>query len=485
MPDASRIEPALKKAELVMVSDAYHPTDTTQYAHILFPAAGWAEKEGTVTNSERCITHLQQALPAAGLSKPDWKIAAEFGKALAQQLEKNWHDAFDFPNSESVFNEHRGLTQGQDIDITGLSYDILDTQGPQQWPYPKGSAPNITKRLYEEGLFHTPNQKACFIDVHYRPVAEPTDAAYPLSLTTGRIRDQWHTMTKSGHVPKLMQHSAIPLLQMHPKDAQARDLNEGDLVSVTSRRGEVIVPLKLSEDIRPELVFLPMHWGEMTARKGRANNLIQSAIDPISKEPEFKHAAVQVTRFQAAWQGLMLMAGSHVQLGREMILGYTYGVVDCSGSDHPVTSVNLACTKTLQSKQYMRLDHILEQEKQFETLTYSDRKQGINRKAWLQDGHLVAVRWVGGDMQEAQWLRKLMLEGRDVGELRPYLLSSGGPVSKEDHKGKIICACNNVGELELKAAIQAGSDTLESLKSCTMAGTGCGSCVPEMKRLLA
>jgi len=484
MPDATRIESALRKAELVMVSDAYHPTDTTQFAHILFPAAGWAEKEGTVTNSERCISHLQQALPASGMSRPDWNIAAGFAGYLAKALGQDWGTAFDYANSEAIFCEHRGLTQGQDIDITGLSYAILDKEGPQQWPYPQDCIPNMTRRLYANNMFETESKKAQFIDVCYRPVAEPTDEQYPLSLTTGRVRDQWHTMSKSGHVPQLMQHVSIPCLQMHPDDAQKRDLKDGDLLRVLSRRGEVIVPLQVSQDIRPELVFLPMHWGEMTARKGCANNLTQSAVDPISKEPEFKHAAVQVSLFDPAWQGMMLMAGQHVQRGRDMIKGYTYGVVACAGNDHPVTSVDLACCKSLKDNQYKRLDQMLEQGESFETLTYSDRKQGINRKAWLKDGHLIAVRWVGGDMDEAKWLRKLMLEGRDVGELRPYLLSSGGPVSKEDRKGKIVCACNNVGELELKAAIQTGATTLETLKSCTMAGTGCGSCVPEMKRLL-
>jgi len=484
MPDAKRAEAALKKAELVMVSDAYHPTDTTKFAHVLFPAAGWAEKEGSVTNSERCITHLQQALPAAGLSRPDWKIAADFGLCLGQKLGKDWSSAFNYEKTGDVFDEHCGLTQGRDIDITGLSYALLDEFGPQQWPYPKGSKPNQIKRLYTDGIFETADKKAHFIDAPYKPVAEPTDAQFPISLTTGRIRDQWHTMTKSGHVPQLMQHAPIPQLQMHPDDARAREIDDEDLVLVTSRRGEAIVPARISKDVRAGLVFLPMHWGSMTARSGRANVLIQSVVDPVSKEPEFKHSAVEVRRFEPAWQGMMLIAGQHVPLGREMIEGYTYGVVSCSGSDHPVTSIDLACTKALKQEQYKRLDQMLELGKSFETLTYSDRKFGINRKAWLDDGHLVAVRWVGGDMHEAQWLRKLMLEGRDVNELRPFLLAPGGPVTKEDTKGKIICACQNVGELELKAAISSGSNTVDAIKACTMAGTGCGSCVPEIKRLL-
>jgi len=484
LPDAKRAEAALKKAELVMVSDAYHPTDTTRYAHILFPAAGWAEKEGCVTNSERCITHLQQALPAPGLTRPDWKITTDFALRLGQYLGRDWQYAFAYEKSEDVFREHCALTANMDIDITGLSYAVLDEHGPQQWPYLAGSLPNRDKRLYSDGRFETGNHRARFIDITYKLVAEPTDDAYPLSLTTGRIRDQWHTMTKTGQVPSLMQHLPLPRLQIHPDDAAHRAIDEDDLVRVVSRRGEVIVPVVLSRDIRPDILFLPMHWGRMTARKGRANSLTLAAVDPVSKQPEFKHTAVQVERFEPAWRGMMLMAGSKLELGRQMIEGYTYGVVSCAGSDHPVTSVDLACTKPLEASKYKRLDQMLEQGRSIETLTYSDRKHGINRKAWLSDGRLMAVRWVGGDIHEAQWLRKLMLESRDVGELRPYLLAPGGPVNKEDTKGKIICACNNVGELELKAAIKGGSDSIDALKACTMAGTGCGSCVPEMKRLL-
>ncbi len=485
LPDAKRAESALKKAELVMVSDAYHPTDTTRFAHVLFPAAGWAEKEGCVTNSERCITHLQQALPAPGLAHPDWKITTDFALRLGRRLGRDWQSAFAYEKSEDVFREHCALTANMDIDISGLSYAVLDEYGPQQWPYPAGSRPNREKRLYADGRFETHDARARFVDMTYRAVAEPTDDAYPLSLTTGRIRDQWHTMTKTGQVPSLMQHLPLPRLQIHPDLAAQYAINEEDLVRVISRRGEVIAPATLSRDIRPDMLFLPMHWGRMTARKGRANSLTRASVDPVSKQPEFKHTAVQVERFEPAWRGVMLMAGSKLELGRQMIEGYTYGVVSCAGSDHPVTSVDLACTKALEETKYKRLDQMLEQGRSIETLTYSDRKHGINRKAWLEDGRLMAVRWVGGDIVEAQWLRKLMLEGRDVGELRPYLLAPGGPINKEDSKGKIICACNNVGELELKAAIRDGSDSIDALKACTMAGTGCGSCVPEMKWLLS
>ncbi|MDX8406419.1 MAG: molybdopterin-dependent oxidoreductase, partial [Mariprofundus sp.] len=485
MPDAKRIESALKKAELVMVSDAYHPTDTSRCAHILFPASGWAEKEGTVTNSERCITHLEQALPGPGMTRPDWKIAADFAVSLGQKLGKDWQTSFAWEKSEDVFNEHRGLTLNTDIDICGLSYAILDEHGPQQWPYPQGSTPGEARRLYENGQFETPDQKARFIDMTYRPVAEPVDEKYPLSLTTGRIRDQWHTMTKTGNVPALMQHYAIPQLQIHPDDAAIYQIEEDELVRISSRRGDVIAPARISKDIRQGLLFLPMHWGEMTAKGGRANSLTLTAVDPVSKQPEFKHAAVQIRPFEPAWRGMMLIAGEKMKLGRAMIEGYSYGVTSCAGSDHPVTAVELACSKPLRPEQYTRLDQMLEQGKRFETLSYSDRRDGINRKAWLEDGHLIAVRWVGGDLGEAQWLRKLMLDGRDVGELRPYLLAPGGPINKEDHKGKIICACNNVGELELKAAIKGGADSVDAIKACTMAGTGCGSCVPEIKRLLS
>ncbi|MDX8376787.1 MAG: molybdopterin-dependent oxidoreductase [Mariprofundales bacterium] len=485
MPDAKRIESALKKAELVMVSDAYHPTDTTRFAHILFPASGWAEKEGTVTNSERCITHLEQALPAPGITRPDWKITADFAVSLGQKLGCDWQDSFAWEKAEDIFNEHRGLTRGMDLDITGLSYAILDEHGPQQWPYPKGSEPRVAKRLYENGQFETPDRKAIFIGMTYRPVAEPIDEAYPLSLTTGRIRDQWHTMTKTGNVPTLMQHYAIPQLQIHPNDAAQYLLKEDDLVRISSRRGEVIAPARISKDIRRGLVFLPMHWGEMTAKGGRANNLIKTAVDSVSKQPEFKHAAVHIESFKPVWRGMMLIAGENKKLGYTMIEGYTYGVTSCAGNTHPVTVVELACSKELRSEQCMRLDQLLEQGKRFETLTYSDRKHGINRKAWLEDGHLIAVRWIGGDVVAAQWLRKLMLEGRNVSELRPYLLAPGSPITKENTKGRIICSCKNIGELELKDAIKKGASSINEIKASTMAGTSCGSCIPELKGLLS
>jgi len=484
LPNAKRAEASLRKAELVMVSDAYHPTDTTRFAHILFPAAGWAEKEGCITNSERCITHLEQALPTPGMARPDWKITTDFALRLGKLLGRDWQHGFAYEKSEDVFREHCSLTRNTDIDISGLSYAILDEYGPQQWPYPEDASPAQAKRLYADGEFETADGKGRFVEMAFRPVAEPTDEAYPLSLTTGRIRDQWHTMTKTGNVPQLMQHLPIPCLQIHPADADSRGIGKDDLACIISRRGQAVVPVQISRDIRPDLVFLPMHWGQMTARSGRANSLTCTAVDPVSKQPEFKHSAVQVERFEPAWRGKMLMAGQHIKLGRKMIEGYTYGVVSCMGSDHAVTVVELACTKALKQEQYKRLDQLLEQGRSIETLTYSDRKKGINRKAWLEDGRLMAVRWVGGNMHEAQWLRKLMLEGRDVGELRPYLLAPGGPVNKEDTRGTIICACNNVGELELKAAIKDGADSVDAIKACTMAGTGCGSCVPEIKRLL-
>jgi len=438
-----------------------------------------------MTNTERCITHLQQAIPKAGLSRDDWKIAADFAVVLGNKLGQDWSKAFAYEKAGDVFDEHCGLTAGRDIDITGLSYAVLDEFGPQQWPFKAGDKPNQIKRLYTDNVYETADKKAHFIDINYIPVAEPTDNEYPLSLTTGRIRDQWHTMTKSGAVPQLMQHIPVPTVQIHPDDAEVYGIKDEDLVLITSRRGEVIAPAQISKDIRKNLIFFPMHWGKMTARAGRINTLIQTAVDPISKEPEFKHAAVRIAPFQAAWHGMMLMAGQHVDLGREMIEEYTYGVVACAGQKFPVTSIDIACTQTLKDEQYKRLDHILEQGQAFEMLTYSDKRLGINRKAWIDsDGHLVAVRWVGGDISEAQWLRKLMLEGTDVGDMRPFLLAPSSVVNTEDTKGKIICACHNVGELELLAAIESGCGDLETLKACTKAGTGCGSCVPEMKRLL-
>jgi len=484
LPNRAQIERALRKAQLVIVSDAYFPTDTAMLAHLVLPAAGWGEKEGTITNSERRILRVRKAVPAPGLARPDWMIASMFARRLATALGEDWGDAFSWRTAAEVFDEHRRLARGRLLDIGGLSHALLDAQGPQRWPYPEG-ARRDTPRLYCDFRFATPDRKARFVPVSFREPVEKPDREYPFSLLTGRVRDQWHTMTKTGRVSRLMQHAPAPFLSLHPEDAKELGVAEEDLVRVVSRRGRAIAKVHIDAGMRRRCAFLPMHWPELFARAVQANALTINALDPVSKQPELKHAAVRIERFEPAWRGVLLLAGDRIELARRMMQGFTYAVVYCDGEEHPVTTVELACVKPLSERQMRRLDLMLEQGKAMDVLVYRDRQRAIQRKAWLEEDRLVAVRWIGPDLSEAEWLRKLMLEGREVGELRPFLLAPNAPIAKEDPKGRIVCACRSVGEKEIRAAIAAGATTLDAIRAKTLAATGCGSCVPEIKRLLA
>lgn len=290
MPNARLVDEGLKAARFVIVQDISSRSDTVQYADLVLPAAGWLEKEGTMTNSERRITHLQKVVEPPGQARPDLDILLDFGKKMG------FH-GFDFADPAAVYAEHVQLTKGTPIEISGLSYAVLKEKRSIQWPVPHAGHEG-TKRLFEDGQFLTPDQRA---NIHtpgpFTP-HEELSADYPLILTTGRIRDQWHTMTRTGKVAKLKKHIARPMLEIHPDDAQKRGIGPNDPVTITSARGEVRVNAQLSTSVKPGVVFLPMHWGKQLGHDHtRANNLTHDAVDPKSKQPGFKYSAVQASKY--------------------------------------------------------------------------------------------------------------------------------------------------------------------------------------------
>jgi ferredoxin-nitrate reductase len=276
----------MQNAELVIVQDAYHPTETGQLAHVLLPAAQWAEREGTMTNSERRISLLERSCDPAGEARPDWQILA----ALAKRL--GFEEAFNWPNSEAVFEEYKGLTIGRDTDIGGVSYKRLRKE-TVQWPCPTADHPG-TPRLYADGKFPNEDGRAWFCLPQFLPIAEEPDTEFPLVLTTGRLRDQWHTMTRTGHIPALLKVESRPFLELHPDDAATLGVADGQLLQVRSRRGMTTLPASLTNKIRPGTVFAPFHWGTLFHEGGTLNDLTNSAADPSSKQPELKACAVEV-----------------------------------------------------------------------------------------------------------------------------------------------------------------------------------------------
>ncbi|MDO6818062.1 nitrate reductase [Zobellia sp. 1_MG-2023] len=301
MPNVKKVEKALKNAAFVVVQDISHNSETTKFADLLLPAAGWLEKEGTMTNSERRISYLPKVIDAPGEALPDAEILWRFAQAMG-------YEGFDYANASEVYDEHCLLTKGTNIDITGLSYERLKNEGSFQWPVPHKTHPG-TPRLFTDFNFHTNDKKAHFnAPQSLYNKSEETDIDFPLVLNTGRVRDQWHTRTKTGKVKRLLTHIPQPYLEMNKVDAYLRKLKEGDIAVIKSRRGEVQVKVKINFDIRERVVFLPMHWGKVLNNDfGRANNLTNDIVDPVSKEPDFKYCAVQVEKFVKPVQKIIVI----------------------------------------------------------------------------------------------------------------------------------------------------------------------------------
>ncbi|BAZ16326.1 molybdopterin oxidoreductase NarB [Calothrix sp. NIES-4071] len=307
MPDLDRTKAALLKSPFTVYQDAYYPTETAAYAHVLLPAAQWGEKTGVMTNSERVVTLCQAFRPAPGEAKADWEIFAEVGRRLGFVGE------FAFANSAHVYNEFTQLTRQRPCDVTGISHEKLE-QSPIQWPYPENSdeykvqsaelrsntqhsalSTHNSKRLYTDLRFHTPDGRARFGAYYSRGLAEPPDPDYPFVLTTGRLYGHWHTQTRTGRIDKIRQMHPEPFIEIHPRDASSLNITENSYVQVGSRRGSAKFKAKITRAIAPGTVFVPMHWGALWAEDAEANAMTHHKSCPDSLQPELKACAVSLT----------------------------------------------------------------------------------------------------------------------------------------------------------------------------------------------
>lgn len=287
MPDLDLVETALRRAELVVVQDAYHPTDTTAFADVLLPAAQWPEKDGVMTSSERRLTLLPRVVAPPGEALPDAEIVTRFAAAMG------WRDAFAGTTAREIFDELAALTAGTPCDYSGISHARLQSEGPLQWPCPTVDHPG-TERLYADGRFPAPGGRARLLPVEHDDPVECTDDTFPLMLTTGRVRDHWHTLTRTGKSPALLARTREPILEVNVRDARRAGVRDGDLVEVTSRRGKAVAQCRVGETIREGTCFLPFHWGRAHGFFKAANNLTLSARDPLSHQPELKACAVRI-----------------------------------------------------------------------------------------------------------------------------------------------------------------------------------------------
>ncbi|QJP10524.1 nitrate reductase [Pseudomonas multiresinivorans] len=486
LPDQTRVREALAACPFVIVQEAFSTSETCQYADLLLPAASWGEKEGTVTNSERRISHVRPAIHAIGEARADWSIACDFARRLEQHLRPAKPSLFDFESPSALFDEYKLLTRERDLDLSGIDYALLDTHGPQQWPLRPGALRG-TERLYGDGQFPTINGRARLIAEPYRAPKEKRDARYPLILNTGRLRDQWHGMTRTGTAPQLFGHVEEAVLGLHPAELRRRRISDGQLVRLHSRRGELVLPVQADERLRPGQAFLPMHWGARYLKGLGINVLTLPAVDPLSRQPELKHATVEVSRVELPWQFFALVEGEvqkRFDALRPLFEDLRYASFSPTGRERPALVIRAAHVEAPSAEWLARIDALLGLS-DGPVMAYDDPRRTVGKRVRIEQSRIVSLR-LAGETAARAWLRELWKEGRADQELRRWLLAplSAAPGKSGGAMDKTLCNCLNVSQSRIQAGIDKGLD-LEGLKCELKCGTACGSCVPEIKRLLA
>ncbi|VXC67509.1 nitrate reductase [Pseudomonas sp. 9Ag] len=484
MPDQQKVHEALAACPFVVVQEAFFTTETCRYADLLLPAASWGEKEGTVTNSERRVSHVRSAIAAPGEARADWSITCDFARRLESLMRPGQTSLFDFNNPAALFEEYKLLTQGRDLDLSGLSHAVIDRLGPQQWPFPAGARQG-TLRLYEDGVFPTGNGRARFLAEQYQAPKEKREARFPLTLNTGRLRDHWHGMSRTGTAARLFSHVEEALLSMNGDDMRRRRLLDGQLVKVRSRRGELLLPVHKDDSLRPGQAFLPMHWGDRFLKGLGVNSLTLPAFDPISKQPELKHAGVEVEKIELPWQFFALVEGSvqkRFEALRPLFEGFAYASFSLTGRERPALVIRAACNEPPSRTQLAKLEQLLGLD-EGPVLVYDDPRRSVGKRVRIEDGRIVALS-LSGETAARDWLKQLWHDGKADQALRRWLLAPlSTPPGGDVRPAKTLCNCMNVSQDAICSGIERGLD-LNGLKRELGCGTSCGSCVPEIKRLL-
>jgi assimilatory nitrate reductase catalytic subunit len=497
MPEADRLKAALLKCEMVVVSDCLEKTDTTEVADILLPAASWGEKNGTVTNSERRISRQRNFMPAMGAAKPDWWIITQVAQKMGHSAE------FNYQHPYQIFNEHAGLSAFEngyddfsvrDFDISGLTHLTAETYNdlqPIQWPVNK-SYPQGRERFFDDRKFFTDNQRAQFIGINARLPVAKTTAALPFIMNTGRIRDQWHTMTRTGKTDRLLQHIPEPFVDIHPDDALANHLQQDDLAIIHNDHGEIIVRVKITKSQTRGNIFVPMHWTSEFASKGRMGVLVNSITCPVSGQPENKHTPVGVKKYLSQWFGFLMLAEQPKELSS--ICDYWAHVpfnIQQDTAEDAISSDNLDNAQAhyyeLSGKQgialaYQQLKRLLPDG---EALIFTDARSGTYRIAIVKNNRLLACLFISPqfDLPNRRWLSQIF-NSQVLTDFQRRALLAGREGSAASDPGTIICSCFQIGDKQIKAAIETGFNTTDELGDHLKCGTNCGSCLPELKTLI-
>ncbi|AXI02920.1 nitrate reductase [Aquirhabdus parva] len=489
MPNADRVRDALANCPLVIVSDVIADTDCTRVADVVLPALGWGEKDGTVTNSERCISRQRGILAGAGESRADWW-------ALAQVAQKMGFEGFDYQSARDVFVEHAALSgvdnqEGgvlRDFDISALSaltqgeYDALN---PIQWPIKLVDQKLVgTQRLFEQGGFFTTNRRAKIVPVQNVATGNVTSNEFPYALNTGRIRDQWHTMTRTGLTSRLTRHIGEPFAELNPKDAEKLHVSSGDILQINSQWGQALARVIISDGQQPGMVFVPIHWNGINSTQSRIGAVVNPVVDPYSGQPECKHTPVMLKKAALNTHGFIMSLNSLNLIKAD----YAVNVRTLNGfrhefafTDDMLHETNLNLSEWLSSQVVVPV--------QAERMEYIDLAQGIVRFAWVLDQQLIAFAAIASNpdaratLPPRSWLDDQL--GQEVSSVTRRTLLSGLAADPNSDVGPIVCSCFSVGKNTITRAIHAQNlTTVAAVGQCLKAGTNCGSCQSEIFRLL-
>lgn len=499
MPDKDFVTEALKKCDLVVVSDCVSSNDTLQYAHVALPATGWSEKNGTVTNSERRISRQRGLLPPTGEAKHDWQIICEVARKMG------FSHGFDYRYSYEVFNEHMALSgfkngseEGEclrDFNISGigqLSLRQYDNLAPIQWPV-TDSAPQGTKRLFSDQRFFTASGKAQFINIKPRLPEQTINKYFPFVLNSGRIRDQWHTMTRTGYVAELQQHISEPLVHIHPSDARLLKVSEGEIVKLTakhkatsdlilekatdeSQQEYCLLKIRLDTNQRRGELFAPMHWNQQFASRASINRLVESAVDPISGQPELKGAAVALASWHtASWATIVCKTPIDATALAEQDCFWIKQILP-TGYCYQFGFENTDESQVFWLKKLIHVEHqhISLQRPALQGWLALDESAGnIESILWRSEQPLV---------NNPDWFEHLLSQ-QNFSETDCFQILKQ-EISDEFQNGPLVCSCFSVRERQILEAIDEGADTVDTLGEVLKCGTNCGSCKAELGSLI-
>ncbi len=472
LPDADVVREGLKKLELFIVSENVLANDTVNAGvQVLLPALAWGEKSGTVTNSERRISRQRAFLPAPGEARPDWWIVCEVAKRLG------FASAFDFKSAAAIFREHAGLSAfenggGRDFDIGALASlpdEAFEAMTPVLWPQRAGGTAQA--RFFSDGRFYAPDRKARFVAPEVPALRTETSAGRPLRLNTGRIRDQWHTMTRTGLSPRLSAHLPEPFVEIHPDDANRFGVDDDSFARITTDYGQCILKVVVSARQQRGMLFAPIHWSAANSSGARVGALVAPFTDPYSGQPEAKSTPASIAPYEFVFRGFVLSRQElklpdNVWWARVAVTG-GYGYLFADNGD------------------LARWASWLRARAGDDLAEYNDFGGGVYRAASFAGERIETCLFVGPAHDAGDWdtVKTLFAEGPLGNEARAMLLS-GRSSEGLASTGPIVCACFGVGRSTICDAVASGATTAAEIGARLKAGTNCGSCIPELKRLI-